>query len=78
MEKETMKKIFDFLKEKEGITPKSNLRFKLVFNEPLTKEDLNFNGGRLNLSNLKVKSLPEGLNVNGRLDLSYSEITLLP
>jgi Leucine-rich repeat (LRR) protein len=35
-------------------------------------------GGRLNLDNSKIKSLPDGLYVAGKLDLSYSDISELP
>ena len=79
MEKETLKKIFDFLEEKENKKHKESrsLKWKLFFNKSITKEELNVNGD-LNLRGLKIKSLPEGLKVGGALVLSYSNITSLP
>ena len=43
MEKEALKKIFAFLEKKESKSheAKGTLLWKLIFNEPLTKEDLN-------------------------------------
>ena len=75
MQKEQLKRIFDFLKEKgEHRTP---LKFKLLNNVPLTEEDLNIEG-ILDLSFSSIKSLPEGLKVGGTLDLEHSRITNLP
>ena len=75
MKKETLKRIFDFLKEKgECRTP---LKFKLLNNVPLTEEDLNIEG-ILDLSFSSIKSLPEGLKVGGTLSLEYSTIQTLP
>ena len=73
MEKETLKRIFDFLEEKgEHRAP---FKWKLFNNEPFTKEDLNVEG---DLKLLNITSLPEGLKVKGDLDLSYSNIKSLP
>jgi len=79
MEKETLKKIFNFLEEKENKKHKESrsLKWKLFFNKSITKEELNVNGD-LNLRGLKIKSLPEGLKVGGALVLSYSNIASLP
>ena len=44
---------------------------------PLTEEDLHIKGD-LNLSNLKITSIPKGLKVGGRLDLTDSDIETLP
>ena len=79
MEKEALKRIFEFLEEKEGKThkDKGSLKWKIIFNEPITKEDLNVKGG-LNLSNKNITSLPEGLKVGGALFLGDLKITLLP
>ena len=75
MEKEALKRIFEFLEEKgEHRIP---LRWKLVNNIPLTKEDLNVKGD-LDLSDLEITSLPKGLKVGGDLDLYNTEIRLLP
>ena len=75
MEKETIRKIFDFLEKEEN--RKKPFTYKLTFNEPLTEKDLNIEGD-LNLSNLKITSLPKGLKVGGRLDLTDSDIKTLP
>jgi hypothetical protein len=75
MEKEQLKRIFEFLEEKgEHRTP---LKFKLLNNVPLTEEDLNIEG-ILDLSFSSIKSLPEGLKVGGTLSLEYSTIQTLP
>jgi len=76
MEKEALKRIFEFLEEKEN----HNLPFlwKLVNNEPLTEDDLNIKGD-LDLSYLDIASLPEGLKVSGGLDLAgCKQLTSLP
>ena len=54
MKKETLKRIFDFIENKETKKhkAKSTLKWKLFFNEPLTKDDLIVNGD-LNLANSK-------------------------
>ena len=54
MEKEALKRIFDFLDKKEE--HRIPLFFKLKNNELLTKEDLNIKGN-LNLIPLKTTSL---------------------
>jgi hypothetical protein len=74
MEIETLKKIFEFLKEQEN----HNIPFlwKWVNNE-LTKEDLNIKGN-LNLEFTTVTSLPNGMRVEGKLWLLGSEINSLP
>jgi hypothetical protein len=68
MEKETIKRIFDFLEEKEEVMPKNNLRWNLLFNKPLTKDELNIKDD-LNLMYSSIESLPEGLKVGGDLSL---------
>jgi hypothetical protein len=80
MNKEQLKRIFEFLEEKENKTPKDkgNLRWKLTFNEPLTEKDLDIEGD-LDLTYSNIESLPEGLEVSGDLILSYCEnISSLP
>ena len=75
MEKEQLKRIFDFLEEKgEHNKP---LKLKLIFNEPLTEEDLDVKVG-LDLTNTNITSLPEGLKVSGFLSLRNTNITSLP
>jgi hypothetical protein len=74
MEKETLKNILYFLEENDN--KRKPFMWKLMNNEPFTKEDLKFNGD-LDLSYTKIKSLPEGLVVNGNLNLTRSEIQSL-
>ena len=69
MEKETLKNILDFLEEKED---KRSFLWKILNNEPLTEEELNFYGN-LNLTTSKIESLPEGLKVDGNLSLYGSK-----
>ena len=79
MEIETLKKIFDFLEDKENKKNKNKgtLRWKLFFNEPLTKDDLIVEN--LNLANLKITSLPEGLEIKDYLNLyNCTNLTSLP
>ena len=73
MEKEKIKRIFEFLKAKENLN--QPLVWKLKTNMPLRKEDLEINGD-LQLSN--ITSLPDGLEVKGTLYLDNSSITSLP
>ena len=75
MEKEALKRIFEFLEEKEGCNVP--LRWKSINNIPLTKEDLNVKGD-LNLAGLEITSLPEGLKVGGSLFIDNTKITSLP
>jgi len=79
MEKETLKRIFDFLEKKENKKHKGSgsLNWKLFFNISLTKEELNVDGN-LNLRGSIIKSLPEGLKVVGDLNLNHSDIESLP
>jgi len=62
MEKQTIKKILNFLEKKEN--KKMPLLGKWVDNEPLTEEDLNINGD-LDLRDLKISFLPKGLKISG-------------
>ena len=75
MEKEALKRILVFLEEKDN----NNIPFKwkLINNEPLTKEDLNVKGD-LDLSGRNITSLPEGLKVGGNLFIDNTKITSLP
>ena len=75
MEKEALKRIFDFLEAKEG--ENSPVKWKIINNEPLLEEDLNVYGD-LDFRFSSITSLPEGLNVGRDLDLHYSKITSLP
>ena len=73
MEKETLKRVFDFLEEKEG--QKIPFLWKLLNNIPLTKEDLIVKGD-LNLEDSEITSLPEGLTIEGDLFLYHSHVEL--
>jgi hypothetical protein len=75
MEKETLKKIIDFLEKEEN--RKKPFIYKLKFNELITKEELVVDGD-LNLMNSYVEELPEGLEVGGNLILVGTEIKSLP
>ena len=70
MDNNTIKKILDFLEEKENKkhSERDNLVWKLRFGYPLTKEELN-QKGNLHLSFTKITSLPKGLKVGGFLYL---------
>ena len=75
MEKEALKRIFNFLEEKgENRAP---LRWKILNNIPLTKEDLNVKGNLI-LRNTNITSLPEGLIVGYSLYIVNTKICSLP
>ena len=76
MEKETLKRIFEFLEEKEGHNTPFLWKWK---NEiPLTEKDLDIEGD-LDLSYSNIESLPEGLEISGDLNLTFCEkISSLP
>ena len=76
MEKEALKRIFEFLEEKEEHNPPFLWKWK---NEiPLTEEDLDIEGD-LDLTSSNIESLPEGLEVSGDLNLTFCEkISSLP
>ena len=75
MEKDTIRSIFKFLEKEENI--RAPLLFKWKNDEPLTEEDLNIKDLDLTFSN--VESLPDGLNVDGDLNLTFCEnISSLP
>ena len=73
MKKEALKRIFDFLKEKEG--HKIPFLWKLLNNIPLTKEDLIVKGD-LNLEDSEITSLPEGLTIEGDFFFYHSPVEL--
>jgi hypothetical protein len=75
MEKETLKKIFTFLEEEEN--KDKPFMWKLKNNEPITEDDLIVNGD-LDLSDTKIRTLPNGLKIGKHLDLSRTNITSLP
>ena len=76
MEKEALKRIFEFLEEKEEHNPPFLWKWK---NEiPLTEKDLDIEGD-LDLTYSNIESLPEGLEVSGYLNLTFCEkISSLP
>ena len=75
MDNTALKRIFDFLKDKEQ--QNQPFRWKILNNIPITKEDLNVKGD-LDLYHSNITSLPKGLKVGGDLDLYHSKITSLP
>jgi hypothetical protein len=75
MKKEALKRIFEFLEDKEE--HKAPFIWKLENDIPLTEEDLNIEGN-LYLRDSEITSLPKGLKVCGWLDLSRSKIKSLP
>jgi hypothetical protein len=94
MEKETIKKIFDFLEDNEG---KRSFLWKLLNNEPFTEDELNIKGdlelqgqdiqqlpdgihvkNDLLLNSTPIKKLPKGLRVGDNLYIQYTKITSLP
>ena len=79
MDNTKLKIIFAFLEKKESKShqAKGTLLWKIIFNEPLTNEDLNVKGD-LYLRDSKIPSLPKGLKVGGDLDLGWTKITSLP
>jgi hypothetical protein len=76
MEKETLKKIFDFLEENNN--KRKPLMWKLKNNIPITEKDDLIVKGSLDLSSSNITSLPKGLEVKGSLILYESEIISLP
>jgi hypothetical protein len=66
MEKETINNILDFFLEKENMD--KPFKWKLVNNEPLTKEELTIKGD-LYLIDSDITSLPKGLKVGNSLNL---------
>jgi len=79
MENKTFKKILEFLEKEDNKKHKykDTFMWKLKFDEPITKEDLNIKGS-LNLEFTTVTSLPNGLRVQGDLSLFASAIKTLP
>ena len=64
MEKEALKRIFEFLEENgEHIIP---LPVKIKLAMPIAKEELNVKGD-LDLRSFIIKSLPKGLKIDGEL-----------
>ena len=74
MEKEALKRIFDFIEAKENLN--QPVVWKLKNDIPLTDDELHFYDD-LDLSELKIETLPENLYIEGNLILNYSEIKSL-
>jgi hypothetical protein len=79
MEKETLKKILEFLEKEDNKKHKyrDTFMWKLKFDEPITEDELNFDGDLI-LNDSAITSLPEGLRVQGDLSLFASAIKTLP
>jgi hypothetical protein len=76
MEKETLKNILNFIEGNDNRN--APFLWKLLNDEPLTKDELNIKGD-LDLSYIpNVFSLPNGLKIEGDLDLDNSAIETLP
>jgi hypothetical protein len=75
MKKEALKRIFEFLEEKEEQNPP--FKWKLLNNKPLLEDDLDVKGD-LYLSSIEIDSLPEDLKVKYSLFLENTTITYLP
>ena len=75
MEKEQLKRIFEFLEDKEEHN--APFMWKLLNNEPFIEDELVVKGN-LDLEFKKITSLPEGLEVEGNLKLIYTGIRELP
>jgi hypothetical protein len=77
MNEETLGKIFEFIKEQDK--QKIPLVWKWSSGVPLTEEDLTFNGSLdLEFLSKKITSLPEGLHVDGILNIIGTNIAELP
>ena len=76
MVKETLKRIFEFLEDKEE--HKAPFIWKLINDIPLAEEDLNIEGDLDLHSWKKLTSLPKGLKVGGSLSLVFADIESLP
>jgi len=70
-----MNNIFQFIQDKKG--KPIPLKYKLLNNIPLTKNDVTYDGN-LSLYNSNITYLPDNLTINGNLELSLSKIKYLP
>jgi hypothetical protein len=79
MKKEALKRIFDFLEEKEEKKPKiyGSIAWKILFNDPIIKEDLIVQGD-LDISTLNITHLPKGLKIIGNADFRFSSLKTFP
>ena len=74
MKKETLKRIFEFLEDKEGHNVP--VIWKLINNIPFTKKELNIEGDLYLSYTTKITSLPQGLTIEGDLYIDYSYVEL--
>ena len=76
MDRNTLRKIFDFIEEKER---KTSLAYKILNDFDNIRDNELIVNGNLKLSNKNITSLPEGLQVEGSLYLSRcTSLTSLP
>jgi hypothetical protein len=76
MDRNTLRKIFDFIEEKEG---KTSLAYKILNDFDNIRDNELIVNGNLNLSNKNITSLPDGLKVGGNLSLTRcTSLTSLP
>ena len=76
MDRNTLRKIFDFIEEKES---KSSLAYKILNDFDNIRDNELIVNGNLNLENKNITSLPEGLQVEGDLYLTgCTNLTSLP
>ena len=76
MDRNALRKIFDFIEEKES---KSSLAYKILNDFDNIRDNELIVNGNLNLENKNITSLPEGLQVGGSLGLPRCTIlTTLP
>jgi hypothetical protein len=76
MDRNTLRKIFDFIEEKEN---KTSLAYKILNDFDNIRDNELIVNGNLKLSNKNITSLPEGLQVEGSLYLSRcTSLTSLP
>jgi len=76
MDRNTLRKIFDFIEEKER---KTSLAYKILNDFDNIRDNELIENGNLNLSNKNITSLPDGLKVGGYLILlACTSLTTLP
>ena len=76
MDRNTLRKIFDFIEEKES---KSSLSYKILNDFDNIRDNELIVNGNLNLAYKNITTLPEGLQVEGSLYLSRcTSLTSLP
>lgn len=76
MEKEALKRILEFLGEKDN--KKTPLRWKLINDFDSINDDDLFYDDNFDLFNVRVERLPKNLHVVGNLDLRATKIKTLP